>query len=69
MRLIHGYQFSDAVDVSLLFWTEFAIYFLVRALRTGKWWDIGLAGFGQGCAFLSKSYLALIQYLRQIIRV
>ncbi|MXV83389.1 phospholipid carrier-dependent glycosyltransferase [Candidatus Poribacteria bacterium] len=60
MRLIHGYQFSDAVDVSLLFWTEFAIYFLVRALRTGKWWDIGLAGFGQGCAFLSKSYLALI---------
>ena len=60
MRLIHGYQFSDAVDVSLLFWTEFAIYFLVRALRTGKWWDICLAGFGQGCAFLSKSYLALI---------
>ena len=60
MRLIHGYQFSDAVDVSLLFWTELAIYFLVRALRTGKWWDISLAGFGQGCAFLSKSYLALI---------
>ena len=60
MRLIHGYQFSDAVDVSLLFWTEFAIYFLVRALRTEKWWDISLAGFGQGCAFLSKSYLALI---------
>lgn len=60
MRLIHGYQFSDAVDVSLLFWTEFAIYFLVRALGTGKWWDICLTGFGQGCAFLSKSYLALI---------
>ncbi len=60
MRLIHGYQFSDAVDVSLLFWTEFAIYFLVQALRTGKWWDICLAGFGQGCAFLSKSYLGLI---------
>lgn len=60
MRLIHGYQFSDAVDVSLLFWTEFAIYFLVRALRREKWWDTCLAGFGQGCAFLSKSYLALI---------
>ncbi|RKU36641.1 hypothetical protein C6496_12755, partial [Candidatus Poribacteria bacterium] len=60
MRLIHGYQFSDAVDVSLLFWTEFAIYFLARALRTGKWSDISLTGFGQGCAFLSKSYLALI---------
>ncbi len=60
IRLIHGYQFSDAIDVSLLFWIEFAIYFLVRALRTGKWWYVGLAGFGQGCAFLSKSYLALI---------
>lgn len=60
MRLIHGYQFSDAIDISLLFWTEFALYFLVRALRTGKWWEIALAGFGQGCAFLSKSYLALI---------
>ena len=60
MRLIHGYQFSDAIDISLLFWTEFAIYFLVRALRTGKWWEVALAGFGQGCAFLSKSYLALI---------
>ena len=60
MRLIHGYQFSDAVDVSLLFWTEFAIYFLVQALRREKWRDICLAGFGQGCAFLSKSYLALI---------
>ncbi|RKU33733.1 hypothetical protein C6499_00935 [Candidatus Poribacteria bacterium] len=60
MRLIHGYQFSDAIDISLLFWTEFSIYFLARALRTGKWGDVGLAGFGQGCAFLSKSYLALI---------
>lgn len=60
MQLIHGYQFSDAIDISLLFWTEFAIYFLVRALRTGQWRDVCLAGFCQGCAFLSKSYLALI---------
>ncbi|MYK17529.1 phospholipid carrier-dependent glycosyltransferase [Candidatus Poribacteria bacterium] len=60
MRLIHGYQFSDAIDISLLFWTEFAIYFFVRALRTRKWAELALAGFGQGCAFLSKSYLALI---------
>ena len=60
MRLIHGYQFSDAIDISLLFWTEFAIYFLIRAMHTGRSWHIVLAGFGQGCAFLSKSYLALI---------
>ena len=60
MELIHGYQFSDAIDISLLFWTELSIYFLVRALRNGRWLDVGIAGFGQGCAFLSKSYLALI---------
>jgi len=60
MELIHGYQFSDAIDISLMFWTELSIYFLVRALRNGRWLDVGIAGFGQGCAFLCKSYLALI---------
>ncbi len=60
MSLIHGYQFSDAIDISLLFWTELSIYFLVRAMSTGRWQDVCLAGFGQGGAFLSKSYLALI---------
>ena len=60
MELIHGYQFSDTIDISLLFWTELSIYFLARAVRSGRWLDVGIAGFGQGCAFLSKSYLALI---------
>jgi 4-amino-4-deoxy-L-arabinose transferase-like glycosyltransferase len=32
LMLIHGYVFSDHVDISILFWTELAIYFLVREL-------------------------------------
>jgi 4-amino-4-deoxy-L-arabinose transferase-like glycosyltransferase len=58
VKLIHGYQFADAIDIALLFWVEVGIYFLVRALRTASWTDVLLAGVAQGLAFLSKSYLA-----------
>jgi len=57
---VHGYRFSDHVDVALLFWVEVGFYFLMRALRTGSWRDIVLAGLAQGLAFLCKSYLAAI---------
>jgi 4-amino-4-deoxy-L-arabinose transferase-like glycosyltransferase len=60
MSLIHGYQFADAVDVALLFWVEFGIYFLVCSLQTGSWGNILLAGVAQGLAYLCKSYLAAI---------
>ena len=59
-QLIHGYLWSDAVDVSLLFWSELGIYFVIRAMRTGTWRDMVLSGVCCGLAFLSKSYLALI---------
>ena len=36
VMLVHGYVFSDHVDISLLFWTEAGIYFLVRSLRTAQ---------------------------------
>ncbi|MCI0685524.1 MAG: glycosyltransferase family 39 protein, partial [Gemmataceae bacterium] len=58
MKLVHGYQFADTVDISLLFWVEAGVYFLTRAVRTGHWRDVLLAGVAQGFAFLSKSYLA-----------
>ena len=29
--LVHGYIFSDHVDIAMLFWTELGIYFVVRA--------------------------------------
>jgi hypothetical protein len=60
LMLVHGYVFSDHVDISLLFWTELSIYFLVRALRTGRRIDLILCGVAQGLAFLSKTYPALI---------
>jgi len=60
MMLIHGYVFSDHIDISLLFWTELSIYFLARALRTGWRIDLILCGAAQGLAFLSKTYPALI---------
>lgn len=60
MMIVHGYVFSDHVDIALLFWTELAIYFLARAVRTGRRIDLILCGAAQGLAFLSKTYPALI---------
>jgi 4-amino-4-deoxy-L-arabinose transferase-like glycosyltransferase len=60
VALVHGYQFSDTIDVALLFWVEAGIYFLIRAVRTGLWRYVLMAGAAQGCAFLCKSYLAAI---------
>src|SRR5262249_44218794 len=66
--LVHGHVFSDHVDISLLFWTELAIWLLLRAVRPPpqpspgvpgegfRWWI--LCGVAQGLAFLSKSYPA-----------
>ncbi|MCH8294343.1 glycosyltransferase family 39 protein [Candidatus Poribacteria bacterium] len=60
MRLTQGYLFSDAIDISLLFWTELGIYFLIRVVKTGRWRFVLFAGIAQGAAFLSKSYPAFI---------
>ena len=58
--LVHGYVFSDHVDIALLFWVELSVFFLVRAMRSGSFsWTI-LAGAAQGIAFLSKTYPALV---------
>ena len=60
MQLTHGYQFSDAIDISLLFYCELGIYGVVRAVRSGKWRFVLLVGIAQGLAFLSKTYPAFI---------
>lgn len=58
--LTHGYLFSDAVDISLLFWTELSILFLILSIKTGSWsWTV-FCGITQGIAYLSKSYLAFL---------
>jgi hypothetical protein len=60
LMLVHGYVFSDHVDISLLFWTELAIFFLVRAVQSPTAANSILCGVAQGLAFLSKTYPALI---------
>ena len=60
LMLVHGYAFSDHVDVALVFWVELGVYFVVRAMRTGGVTYATLAGVAQGLAFLSKMYPALI---------
>ena len=34
--LVHGYLFSDHIDVALLFWIELSIWLLLRGLREGS---------------------------------
>lgn len=62
VSLVQGYLFSDHIDVTLLFWTEFAIYFLGRAMMDAKprRLDLILCGVAQGFAILSKWHLALL---------
>jgi 4-amino-4-deoxy-L-arabinose transferase-like glycosyltransferase len=56
--LVGGRLFSDAVDVSLLFWTTVGVYFVARATRTGAYRDAVFAGVACGFAYLSKYFLA-----------
>jgi hypothetical protein len=60
LMLVHGYVFSDHVDISLLFWTELSLLFLIRTFQSGTKKDPIFCGITQGLAFLSKSYPALI---------
>jgi 4-amino-4-deoxy-L-arabinose transferase-like glycosyltransferase len=60
LMLVNGYVFSDHVDISLLFWTELAIYFLVRAVQSPGHANLILCGVAQGLAFLSKTYPAFL---------
>jgi 4-amino-4-deoxy-L-arabinose transferase len=60
VMLVHGYTFSDHVDVALLFWVELGMWLVVMATRTGKARYVVLAGAAQGLGFLCKTYPALI---------
>ena len=58
--LVHGYVFSDHIDIAVLFWVELSVYFLVRAIKSGSMRWTALAGTAQGLAYLSKSYPAFV---------
>jgi 4-amino-4-deoxy-L-arabinose transferase-like glycosyltransferase len=76
VMLVQGYSFADHVDVSLLFYSELAIYFLVRAVDSGKDFDALFCGVAQGLALLSKAYpglivagIAVVALLLPVVRV
>jgi 4-amino-4-deoxy-L-arabinose transferase len=60
MGSIHGYYFSDHIDVALLFWIEVGLYALVKGLRSGLARYYVLAGVGLGLATLTKAFPAMI---------
>ncbi len=57
---IHGYVYSDHVDVALLFWVELGIYLVLRAAHAGAWRYALLAGAAQGLGLLTKSFPSLV---------
>lgn len=59
---VHGYRYSDHIDIALLLWVQVSCWFLLRAIRTGKRKNYILSGVAMGIAYLSKSYLALITF-------
>ena len=59
---IHGYRYSDHIDIALLLWVQVSCWFLLRAVRTGKRRNYILSGVARGVAYLSKSYLACITF-------
>ena len=59
---VHGYRYSDHIDIALLLWVQVSCWFLLRAVRTGKQRNYILSGVAMGIAYLSKSYLALITF-------
>ncbi|MFQ6039431.1 MAG: ArnT family glycosyltransferase [Candidatus Poribacteria bacterium] len=61
-NLVHGYLYSDHIDIALLFWVEVACYLLVKAAKTGKFWYVVGSGIAQGLAYLSKSYLGMVAF-------
>lgn len=60
MGSIHGYYYSDHIDVALVFWLEVAIYALVRGVQTGRTAAYVVSGIGLGAAFLTKMFPALV---------
>ena len=59
---VHGYRYSDHIDIALLLWVTVSCWFLLRGIQSGKRRNYILSGVAMGIAYLSKSYLALITF-------
>ena len=62
MDLVHGYMFSDHINIALIFWVELSCYLLIKGIKTGKTKYYIWSGVAQGFGYLSKSYLCLVGF-------
>ena len=62
MGLVHGYIFTDHINIAVVFWVEVSCYLLLKALKTGKAKYYIWSGIAQGLGYLSKSYLCLVSF-------
>jgi len=62
MGLVHGYIFSDHIDIAIIFWVEISCYLLIKGIKTGKTKYYVLTGIAQGLGYLSKSYLCMVSF-------
>jgi 4-amino-4-deoxy-L-arabinose transferase-like glycosyltransferase len=53
--IVHGYVFSDAIDINLLFWCELSLWLMLQ--KSKKW--IWLSGAAAGAGFMSKTFPAM----------
>ncbi len=53
VMLVHGYIFSDHVDIALLFWTEMGIWLVIRATLSPSLSNLG-EGRGEGLGHSSR---------------
>ena len=62
MNLVHGYMFSDHINIALIFWVELSCYLLIKGLKSGKIRYYIWSGVAQGFGYLTKSYLCLVSF-------
>lgn len=62
MNLVHGYVFSDHINIAVVFWVELSCYLLLKGLKTGKTKYYIWSGVAQGLGYLSKSYLCAVSF-------
>jgi len=60
LELVHGYRFSDHIDIALLFWVEISCYLLIKAIKTNQNRYYFLSGTFSGLAYLAKSFLGFV---------
>jgi 4-amino-4-deoxy-L-arabinose transferase-like glycosyltransferase len=62
LLMVHGYMFSDHINITLILWVEVSCYFLIKGIKSGDMRYFILSGVAQGLGYLAKSYLCMIPF-------